>query len=239
MEKIAIILRGTIFILIITCFSNCTEMDYTYKEFLKGGEINYAGKADSVNVRAGNERLELSWMILSDPKINSYTIYWNNKLDSLKGSIIRKNDIDTINIIIPQLKEDVYHFSIVHTDKYGNKSIPTTTVGRTYGSIYKMFLLQKAYTAVLRRGSELLIRWNTGSSIDSSLVVLDFEYLNNKNVRIQKKSSGYEDISVLNDFPVSGGTFRYRSGYIPETNALDTFYTDFSKYINSSGGIID
>jgi len=39
---------------------SCKKQDHFYKEFIEGGEIIYVGKADSILVQPGKNRMKLS-----------------------------------------------------------------------------------------------------------------------------------------------------------------------------------
>ena len=70
-----------------TAFQSCKKMDDIYREFYESGETVYVGKADSIKVRGGNERVELTWLLLSDPKVASYKVYWNNPYAGKRNSV--------------------------------------------------------------------------------------------------------------------------------------------------------
>src|SRR3546814_5891410 len=65
----------------------CSEMDDTYDGFLKEGEIIYVQGADSLVIRPGYKRVELSWLALSDPTVTKAMVYWNNGRDSVEVPI--------------------------------------------------------------------------------------------------------------------------------------------------------
>src|SRR3546814_7884614 len=82
--------------------SGCAKQDDTYRQFLDKGEIVYVGKADSVQVFPGKNRLKLSWLILADPNVSKAKVFWNNHSDSLEIPLIKSSGIDTVEIVIPR-----------------------------------------------------------------------------------------------------------------------------------------
>src|SRR5690606_31002279 len=76
--------------------SSCGKMDDTYRDFLADGETVYVAKADSLKVRPGRERVELEWLVMSDPKVKHYKVYWNNRTDSIERDLDRVKDGDTV-----------------------------------------------------------------------------------------------------------------------------------------------
>src|SRR3546814_12167236 len=79
--------------------SGCAKQDDNYRQFLEKGEIVYVGKADSVQVFPGKNRLKLSWLILADPNVSKAKVFWNNHSDSLEIPLIKSSGIDTVEIV--------------------------------------------------------------------------------------------------------------------------------------------
>ena len=86
--------------LLFSIFTSCENMEDTYKEFVGDGETVYIGKADSIKARGGRNRLELSWLLLSDPKVSSFKVYWNNKGDSIEGDLVKTENVDTVKLMM-------------------------------------------------------------------------------------------------------------------------------------------
>src|SRR5688500_14191658 len=85
--------------------ASCEKMGDTYSGYLKGGEITYPGKADSLAAFPGNKRIALQWLIMSDPKIVKAVVFWNNRLDSLIVPIQKTSQVDTIRLTLPNMEE--------------------------------------------------------------------------------------------------------------------------------------
>src|SRR5690242_14583172 len=96
--------------LLVCLLAACKKMDYTYKKFLKGGDIIYPGKADTIQIFPGHNRIRLSWLLTSDPSIVLCRVYWNNKTDSVSVPVNRSKGIDTVSVIIDSLAEGYYNF---------------------------------------------------------------------------------------------------------------------------------
>src|SRR4051794_12345471 len=104
------VLRNITWVLLaIAGIISCRKQD-DYKKFLTGGEILYTGKAGSVQVHPGRNRVELYWLLLSDPTIVRSKVYWNNHTDSTEVAINRTAGIDTIRLLISNLAERTYDF---------------------------------------------------------------------------------------------------------------------------------
>ena len=202
------------------CQVGCRKMNDIQKKFVDRGEITYIAKADSVEVREGQNRIELSFLLLSDPKIASYKIFWNDHLDSVKNAVHRTSEVDTIHVVLNNLKEGTHYFEIFTYDKVGNSSVAALASGRAYGDLYQDALLPRSYSKMIRNGNDLQIQWKES---DVQLVKTELEYINDsgemKKIIVPKS----ENLDILKDFP-RGGSIQLTSAFLPSPNAIDTFY---------------
>ena len=217
-------------ILSITLFT-CKKMDDTYSDLIKNGPLVYPGKADSVKTFAGNERLKLSFLLLSDPKINLAKIYWNNGKDSLLIPINRTSGIDEITTTLTAaqhgLAEGTYFFDIYTFDKYGNRSIKVQKLGNVYGTKYQSSLLTRAIQQVTRTNSTVVIDWyNAGEGFNG--VELMYTTIGGEVKLLNIPATEMHTTST--DFK-AGNTFSYRTIYLPEPKAIDQFYTSYTDVV--------
>ncbi|MEC3880443.1 DUF4998 domain-containing protein [Parapedobacter sp. 10938] len=205
--------------------AGCEKMEDTYKQFIGGGETIYIGKADSVLVRGGYNRAEISWLLLADPKVDSYTLSWNNGQDSVVGQVTKTDQIDTVKVMLDNMVEGLHHFTIKMFDKHGNSSVPANVFGRVYGEQYQQTLLNRTYNGMLRLGkNDLEVSWTPA---EETLAGVEVKYVNNKGKEETHIISKLLNTYVFPNFPANG-TFSYRSFFFPDPVALDTFYTDFA-----------
>ncbi|SHF87991.1 protein of unknown function [Mariniphaga anaerophila] len=215
------------FIVVLSMFStlmSCEKMEDTYFEFVKDGETIYVGKADSVKTRGGNNRIELSWLLVSDPKVNSYKVYWNSRRDSIENTVTKTTAVDTVRVLLTDIREDVHNFEIFTYDKDGNSSVAVSTIGRVYGDNYKASLLQRTYKTINRSDDNLIVKW---SEAPNTLLFVEIQYTDNMGNMVKKFVPGETEVDSLKNFPV-GGSLQYRTAFLPEPEALDTFYTSFN-----------
>jgi hypothetical protein len=205
--------------------TGCDKMDDTQKIFTEGGELTYPAKADSLKATGGLNRLELSWLMFADPKVDSYKIYWNNRKDSIVNKVQKTEEVDTIRVMLKNLAESTYHFEVYTYDKFGHSSVKAMASGKVYGDRYIASLLPKAYRLLTRKGLDLHIDW-MGS--DPQLIYAELSYTNRSGVLEEVKILGKDEVTKLESFPVKG-VFELRSVFVPEANALDTFYTEYQK----------
>ncbi|HEY9260401.1 DUF4998 domain-containing protein, partial [Chitinophaga sp.] len=208
-------------------FSACRKQD-DYKKFIEKGEILYTGKADSLLVRPGRNRVELSWLLIADPKVSRSKIYWNNRRDSASIDIKRTSGVDTIRFVIGNLEERAYSFEVFNFDKDGNISVRTEANGFVYGSLYEDALLTRALGSAEMKNGHAEIPW---ADIDTSggIIGMQLQYTTSDQVQHDTilPAEAESQITVLENY-LSASSFRYRTLYLPDPLAVDTFYTTFT-----------
>lgn len=209
---------------IMLILASCENIKDTYEEFIKDGEIIYVAKADSIKVRSGKNRLELSWLLLSDPNVAKYKVFWNNNRDSIENVVTRTSEIDTVKLLLENMEEDIHHFSIFLYDEKGNSSIRATAIGKVYGDRYQSSLLNRIYKSVSRINSkDIVVEWMPA---DVDVVGIKSEFIDNKNILNYHFSSSEVILDTIRNFPIES-VLRYKTAFLPEATAIDTFYTNY------------
>lgn len=207
---------------------SCKKMDFNYRQFVDGGEIIYIAKADSIKLRGGNNRLELSWLLLSDPKVHEYKVYWNNRKDSIKNLIQKTTEIDTVRVMLKNLAEGAIEFEIFMYDKLGNSSVKASKIGQVYGERYRSSLLNRTYMSTRRLvNKDLEFDWK---SADNDVLFSEIKYTDNANKSIVKIVKNTAKLDTLKSFPIKG-TMDLRTAFLPDTSAIDTFYTSYQTIV--------
>lgn len=212
------------YIILLLLLSACSKMDDTYKQFIAGGEIPYAGAVDSVKVFPGKNRLQLYWL-LTDPQVTKAKIYWNNKSDSLDVVTKRVNEIDTVRVILSPMPEGAYSFDIFTFDDKGNKSIKVSTTGQVYGDRYISSLLPRPVKSALYSNGKVAITWG---SADTHVSGTQIKYTDAAGVE-QRVTVPVDSITTTLpnfDFDASE-TFDYTTEYLPDSTAIDRFNTAY------------
>ena len=258
-------LRYFFFLILAGCFTSCSKQDATYSDFLKKGEIVYNGKPDQLQVLSGNNRVQLQWYIVSDPKITKAKIFWNNPArvegtqpipgertggrDSVEITIQRSSGTDSVQALIDRLKEGIYTFEVFMYDNAGHSSVKSEVIGNVYGDTYQNSISNRPLnTAILDTTggkSDVYLEW---FGVAQQAVKIDLKYTDvsgtSKTIRIQKvvnptdprRDMLWETLDTLWDYK-EGELFTYRTGYLPESNSIDTFYTDYAT-VNNVGYFI-
>jgi hypothetical protein len=226
-----LILKISIALMLVTCFISCVKRDTQFKDFLKGKELTYPGVINNPNAKPGNLRVELLWNPSSDPSIVKYVIFWNNHADSLVYTSPDHNPADTLKVIIPNLNEYSYSFTVFSYDGQGNKSIPLDINNvKVYGPSYQLGLVNRAFKVnnpytVSTTGNVTLNFY----PIDTAGESFSFAHNTSTTIRYTNRSGQavqkflYRDSSItLTDFK-GGSTLDFRSTFIPVKGAIDTF----------------
>jgi len=207
--------------------SGCKKLDDNYRQFVGDGEIKYVGKADSLHIRGGDQRAELSWLLMSDPSVSSYKIYWNNRQDSLSGELTKTENVDTVKVIIDNLTEETHEFQVFLFDNEGRTSVLSSIVARVYGPRYRGSLLNRLIgNSKVLRGDQLEL---TMGLAEETLLYSEVRYLDINDELTSHRIIPNVEIDTLLNFP-NGGSYEMRSAFKPDSLALDTFYTDFELF---------
>lgn len=206
----------------------CSKLQDSYKDFVGSGEIYYPGKADSLKIYPGRNRILLTWLLTSDPKITKTTLYWNNKSDSAVIPVQRTAGVDTIKKMLNPMPEGTYTFEVYTYDSKGNRSVSVSKIANVYGSNYNVTLVNRTLKnfAMIRPTSDTaILDFYPGAP---QHIGVDVRYKNALGDSIFLLVPQKPDTARVNllKYP-KGSSFKYRTLYKPETNAIDTFYAEY------------
>lgn len=229
------LLFALLFVTATFCLNSCNKMTDNYKPYIKNGEQIFTGKVDSLVAFPGKNRVQLRWLLVSDPKITKCKVFWNYGADSLLLPVQKSETTDTIKVNINNLQEGLYTFDVYTYDDAGHSSVKAEVTGTVYGENYINSISNRALDSAIYfpDTKEVGIKW---FGIGQGAVVMDLEYTDSLGnlVKKQIKSAtsfsgvplGFLETDTLHGFK-DGTTFKYRTGYLPVANAIDTFYTDY------------
>lgn len=213
---------AVIIVLGVWMISACDSMTSSYEKHSKEGEIIYTGKADSIQVYPGKNRVKLSWLLLMDPMVTKARVYWNQREDSVDVKIQRGEGVDTVTVMIEEMEERSYNFEIVTSDDQGNTSVPVTALGDVYGARYQSSLLNRPVKTVKwQPDGTAWIEW--GSASQSAIGTL-INYVNSDNTSEKIVVLPDEGSTKLKKFSLES-VIEYRTMHLPDSMAIDTFYT--------------
>ncbi|MEL0455902.1 DUF4998 domain-containing protein [Flavobacteriaceae bacterium SZ-1-7] len=206
---------------------SCDDYSDDYLKYVEGGERIYVGKMDSLFVFGGHNRVQLGGNLPSDPKATEVRISWNNSNNSITVPLTGGSVGERFSTIIDNLPENIYSFQVRSYDSDGNSSILSTVTGRVYGEGYVATLFNRPITlARLYSGNRYRI---TFDNMDRSTGVIGSEIVYTSRDDGMEKTI-FVDISesaiLFTDWDGTS-TIKYRTSFIPEKTAIDTFYTPF------------
>lgn len=199
----------------------CSKMDHTFAPIIKDGEIVYTGKADSAQAHPGNGRVALSWLLLSDPKITYCMVFWDDGKDSVRVPVQRTASIDTIRIVIGDLPEGTYTFFIYTGDDKGHSSVATQIRAHVYGAQYAASLSARPVETARWTDGDTRIIWQHASG---GLAGVQLSYTDTADEKQSLFIAAGEDTTEIADLK-EGSSLSYRTLYLPDSAAIDTFYT--------------
>ncbi len=196
----------------------CDKADEAYKKYIPNGEIIYPGKADSLVAHPGKNRIQLVWLLTTDPRVNKSRIFWNSGADSMEVAIHRSQKIDTIKAVINNLTEGSYVFQVYTYNPENARSIKSEVYGDVYGDFYESNLINRILkSATVNNGSTTLV-WDEPDP-RSPGVLLSFSDQSGQAKTIMVSSE--EGTTVLNTIPQAGSE-SFQTLYLPVPSAIDT-----------------
>jgi hypothetical protein len=213
------IIKIVLVMLIAVPFSSCEDSTDLYQKWLEGGEIIYAPKVENIETFAGENRVLLRVWLLNSPNVKELSIYWNDGQDSLRVPVTLSAGLDSVDVFIPELTEKAYTFDVSTIDTYGHHSLKTSGFATSYGDEFKNLLTNRLVSDMQVQGADGKITW-----------VAAPEYLFCNDIRYTDINDDEKTVRVLPDQTTTtlpglklGTPCFYRSLFLPEANAVDTF----------------
>lgn len=216
--------RGlVVWAVLLWALSSCKKIDHTYQEYVGGGEIVYASKADSVMTYPGNNRLLLTWWKGTDPKVSLARIYSNGKL-VIEQAIVSGAVGQRQEILLEDMPEGTYSLDVITVDKDGNTSVKVTVPGTTYGERYEATLQTRRIEEAVYRDGKLYINWYapTPDAVATEIIYTD---IHGASIVV---NTPYDAGHTVLDNYEPRSPLKYRTLFMPDSNAIDTFYSEYT-----------
>ena len=218
---------GLIAVVFVSFFTACSDMNDLHQIYLDQGEKIYAAKIDSVFIRPGDGREQLD-LFYNAQRIVKCKIYWNVRTDSMEFELPSRGN-SGISVRLENMEEGNYGYEIFTFDKFENSSLVVEASGKVYGENYKSSLINPSVSNAEFVDGNAVIEWGNISP-ESGVVGVDIKYENKWNqlldtfVVVTSSTSGGNTVlpSILR-----GSGFEYRTIFLPNELAIDTFYTEF------------
>lgn len=198
-----------------------------FRKYTAGGEIVYPGRVILLETLPGKDRVQISGWLGPDPKVSEYRIFWNDFQDSVTFEASEVQKPHYFEHIL-DVAEGVKSFVVYTYDSLGNKSVPTSQIGTSYGQNYRKKIANRSIASVRLTDSSTIVNWEP---IDISIGPLY--------TRIEYTVGGveYEVESPATDPNVNivglleSTTIAFATIYKPEVTCIDTFSTDYNQYL--------
>ena len=225
MKKINILIAfilGAAFI-----FNSCEKMEDVHKDFLQDGDIIYAPKPLIIQSFAGKNRIKLKYYLVNAVNVNKCIIEWEEGNESQTVDITPNLPLDSIELMINNLEEKSYIFKVYTLDDKGNRSVKEQITGSAYDAKYQASISNRALLGIEGGGTidSLIVSWATASK---GLTKVEMTYNNMEGEPITKEVSAEENEVIIRGWE-SQGSMSYKSFYVPEEGAIDTFMTEMSQ----------
>ena len=209
----------------------CTKMDAYKDKYTVGGAITYPGKMDSVKIYSGRNRIKLTGLFTSDPKIVKYRVFWNSRQDSIEVPVVRTTGVDTAKLMITNLPEGLMSFEIRTYDAQGHISVPVNIAANVYGALYQSGLSGRPIAdASMQSDGSALITW---ADVDPVIGTVNME------IKYTDKFSQPHDTiipSALKGLTTKlpnfqpGNNISYNTTYLPNPTAIDQFTSAYQTH---------
>lgn len=200
-------------------FWSCSGMYDNVDIYYNEGETNYIAKVDSVSMKAGHNRVQLTWKVNTDPRIKNLNVTWDDGAKEvtvpIEFSSLDENRYCTV--IIDPVEEGEHIFKLYHTGN-GDISVPTEAEANSYGARYESTLAPRAIRSVTANSGKVTIQWR--AVVENCEVEITYT---NAEGQTAKKSVGPSELSTVIGDALPGGSYSYTSTYLPEEGAIDTF----------------
>jgi hypothetical protein len=242
-------LKLTLILLVVAFISSCNDMNDGINKYMENGERLYMGKLDSVKTFAGQNRFMISFY-LKDPRVDTLAIYWNQKGDSILLPIAphSADSLYKVNIGGGTFPEgnSVLQFICKSRSKY--KSMVVESSVNVYGARYQAKLTSRYYNKAANctyRTPKNSMTLSFGLPANQSEIGIMLRFFNKKldaekDTLISSKSISdalaaarkidatalYAYLTIPNVvYDKVTKPVTYRTLYLPEATAIDTFYT--------------
>lgn len=227
------------FIIVIAAISfvACDDINYMHDKYLANGEDLLIGKLDSFKVYGGRQRAKIVVWV-TDFRASHLVISRPDSTLKYKYALSSTNRKDSMVFYINSLREgtNILSWYTWNSDSTVHSIQGGTTV-TTWGPKYESFLqtrkvvsakfnlLTKAYT----------VTWETNNVVEpvfgKAAIGHEIKYLTksgNDTTLIDSYQAAVTSVSILKNYPTSGGSFRYRMMYLPDKLSIDTFKTAYT-----------
>ncbi|WP_394344800.1 DUF4998 domain-containing protein [Botryobacter ruber] len=184
-------------------------------------------KVTSVKTYPGRNRVKLWWKLPADERVVKSKVTWNDETQSREIPVVAGKD--TLSVLIENLEEGNYTFALYALDKEGKQSGMVIVNAKAYGNEFETALQNRAIKKVNfdASSSAAEIEWE---SAGLGVVGAEVKYTDAAATTHTLSVTPFTRNTTLSNF-TAGESFRYRTLHLPNSSAIDTFFTAFETVI--------
>lgn len=213
---------------------SCGDMLENIEQYIDKGETIYVGKVDSLKLYPGRERIGLRGDLRYGLTQTRCTISWlhpSGEEQSKSIDIVRTSPDDKFDVVLTDMQEGPYEFTVITYDGLGNKSIPVTANGYVYGDLYEQSLVNRSIEGDIVTSYEdgefiATIKWLPLNYEEAQETCLTYELADGSGQKSIKVNTGDNRSVITGAKP--GGEFEWYTVYKPDSLAIDMFRSDVS-----------
>ncbi|MCT4590438.1 MAG: DUF4998 domain-containing protein [Carboxylicivirga sp.] len=214
----------SLFLLGYIVFSCGESIDDIHSDYIKGGEKIYIPKPLDVEVKPGNNRVELSWRLTSIQNVDEVVVSYDDT-EEVVVSIEDQSDL-LKKMIITNLSEGTHFFKLFTRNNKGVRSLVSDQVStNVLGSNYQSNLVSRSFIGInVSSDGSATVTW--GSPLEGTLTSR-VSYRNNSGETKTLEVKNEDNTTVIPDFDPKGG-LSVVSDYQPD-NSIDVFTSNVFK----------
>ncbi|UFH34322.1 DUF4998 domain-containing protein [Flavobacterium acetivorans] len=214
---------------------SCTDTYSVHEDYLKGGEIAYTNKVDSLSTVSGKNRVKIVGYISNAFNVDEIVVYWNKGKNSQRFPYVKSvSKVDKLELIVDNLEEKSYQFEVYSKNSTNDTSVKMVTYGNVYGDNYRSNLSAREIN-------------KTSFGIDNSATInfkpvdeftrnTEVKYFNMSGVELVKIIESTQSDLVISEIDNSR-PIHYRTFFVPSIKdklgnetSLDLFDSDWKTY---------
>lgn len=200
---------------------SCDDMLDNIRPYLDKGETIYVGKADSLSVVSGRNRMKLEVFLKSgfSQSLCEVTMTDADGTSTVdENPMVRTSGTQKLEYEYNDMKEGEYEFKVIFKDDAGNTSLAEVINGHSYGDFYESTLVNRRFSRISVKDETVTINWK---SIENALYTL-LAYTASDGTSKTIEIDPLESSTVIEDAAL-GTEFTWCTYYRPTENALDLF----------------
>lgn len=229
MKKIISDLLFTVVLVIV--FASCADMNDRLDVYLDAGERIYIGKIDSLKTFVGDKRIKLAFWA-SDPRAQKAGFYWYPNNDSMFVEIapaVNNTYFETYiggPLSTKSIEEGNYTLKVITRDGAKHYSVPFEKVINIYGDRFRSTLTNRVLKTISYQVTSSSLSLTFSGPTNEKEIGIGIQYTDKLGAAkslVLPNTSITTPLIVLNVDKTKAVS--YRTMYLPEPLAIDTFYT--------------